>query len=346
VPADLADRIRRRIEESGPIPVAEFVDLALYDPAAGFYASGGQAGRRGDFLTSPEVGPLFGAVISQAVDRWWRELGEPDEFVVAEHGAGPGTLARTVTVAGGACLGAGALQWVMVEPSDEQRRSHPDGDHLRSVSVDDAVGRVDLVLANELFDNLAFAIVVRRSAGWVERRVSLEGNRFALVDGPPTPAPMAAETAVLDVELPVPSAALAWVERQRSLHPNARIVALDYAAPTRELADRAGGWLRAYRQHERIVDWLDSPGTCDITIDLPLEPLAASGARVQPQADFLRHHGIDDLVAEGRRVWEERAAVGGLAALRARSRVVEAEALLDPDGLGGFTVLEWAPAGS
>ena len=95
--ADLADRIRARIEREGPLAVSDVVDAALYDPADGFYAAGGHAGRRGDFLTAPEVGPLFGAVISNAVDAWWVAAGSPARFVVAEHGAGPGTLARTLS---------------------------------------------------------------------------------------------------------------------------------------------------------------------------------------------------------------------------------------------------------
>jgi hypothetical protein len=60
------------------------------------------------------------------------------------------------------------------------------------------------------------------------------------------------------------------------------------------------------------------------------------------QADALRAWGIDDLVADGRRIWNERAHVGDLAAMRARSRVREADALLDPEGLGGFMMLRWS----
>ena len=63
--------------------------------------------------------------------------------------------------------------------------------------------------------------------------------------------------------------------------------------------------------------------------------------RTTTQADFLGVHGIDALVEEGRRVWRERGAVGDLEAVRGRSRVGESEALLDPHGLGSFTVLEW-----
>ena len=53
----------------GPIGFDEFMDVALYDPQVGFYMRGGGAGRRRDFLTSPEVGPLFGAVLARRARR-------------------------------------------------------------------------------------------------------------------------------------------------------------------------------------------------------------------------------------------------------------------------------------
>ena len=61
--AELIDRIRRH----GPVPFSAYVDAALYGPE-GFYTNGGGAGRGRDFLTSPEVGPLFGAVFGRALD--------------------------------------------------------------------------------------------------------------------------------------------------------------------------------------------------------------------------------------------------------------------------------------
>jgi hypothetical protein len=59
------------------------------------------------------------------------------------------------------------------------------------------------------------------------------------------------------------------------------------------------------------------------------------------QADWLRQRGIDDLVAEAREAWIAHAHAPDLAAIAARSRVTEADALLDPDGLGRFRVMEW-----
>ena len=63
-----ADSIRAAIAASqGSIPFSSFMDLALYSEH-GFYSTTGRAGRRGDFITSAEVGPLFGTVLATAID--------------------------------------------------------------------------------------------------------------------------------------------------------------------------------------------------------------------------------------------------------------------------------------
>jgi len=69
--------------EPQPVPFDEFMREALYGEN-GFYTrpDGGHAGRRGDFLTSPEVGPLFGAVIANYLDAEWARLGRPEQFTV------------------------------------------------------------------------------------------------------------------------------------------------------------------------------------------------------------------------------------------------------------------------
>ena len=99
--------MRALLRGLGPLRFDEYVEACLYDPAGGFYASGGAAGRRGDFITSPEVGPLFGAVLARWMDGVWGRLGRPDGFTVVEAGAGHGTLARSVLAAAPACLAGG-----------------------------------------------------------------------------------------------------------------------------------------------------------------------------------------------------------------------------------------------
>ena len=75
--------------------------------------------READFITSPEVGALFGGVLARALDSWWEDLGRPDPYVVVEAGAGRGALARDVLAARPAC--APTLRYVLVERSEHQR---------------------------------------------------------------------------------------------------------------------------------------------------------------------------------------------------------------------------------
>ena len=104
------DALRAEIVRRGPVPFAEVVELALYDERGGFYATGGQAGRRGDFLTSPEVGAALRRGGGEPLDAWWSEAGRPEVWTVVEAGAGPGTLARTVLAASPACSRRAALR--------------------------------------------------------------------------------------------------------------------------------------------------------------------------------------------------------------------------------------------
>jgi len=123
VDAQLAQLIHRE----GPITFDRFMEVALYGEG-GFFASGHGAGRAGrDFVTSPEVGPLFGLCVARALDRLWHALDDPDPFLVIEAGAGNGRLAREVLRAAPACLRA--LRYVLVERSPalraEQRERLP-----------------------------------------------------------------------------------------------------------------------------------------------------------------------------------------------------------------------------
>ena len=315
------------------------MDEALYG-TFGFYSTGGRAGRRGDFLTSPEVGPLFGAVLARWIDAEYERLGRPADFRVVEVGAGPGTLARSVLQAAPHLAG----RYVAVEVSDEQRSLHPAGVESRPTLDEAAI--VGVVIANELLDNLPFRLAVN-DGGWREAHVSVERGG-ALVEVL-APAPAGWDFLPVDAphgaRVPVQEHAAAWVTSAVEAISVGTLLAIDYCtARTAEVAAMPWReWLRTYRGHERGSHYLRDAGAQDITAQVCLDQLPEPDA-VRTQAQFLSRWGIHELVDEGRRVWSDRASRPDLAALRMRSRVREAESLLDPLGLGGFLAMEWRAA--
>jgi len=369
--------IAERIHRNGPIRFGAFVDLALYGPG-GFFTEGGGAGRAGrDFVTSPEVGSLFGVCVARALDAEWVRQQRPDPFVVVEAGAGNGRLARDVLRAEPEC--SGALHYVLVERSARLRteqgsrlplepvadslgpatRGAPDETPVPVEGLGPIVGALDelpalpvdgVVLANELLDNLAFEIVVRTDRGWdevrvgvtddgtfVELRVPATGDLLGWVDGVDAPP---------GTRLPVATEATAWIAAAANALHRGALLLVDYTAPWDELVRRAGGWLRTYAGHARGGGPLTAPGSQDITVDVPVEMVrrAAARAGLEPalettQAAWLAELGIDALVAEGRARWQQGAAAPDLDALAGRSRGPEAAALTDPGGLGAHTVL-------
>jgi SAM-dependent MidA family methyltransferase len=340
---DSAEEIRAAIVAAGgAIPFSEFQRIALFG-AHGFYTrpGGGRAGRRGaSFLTSPEVGPLFGAVLARYLDAAWDELGRPAGFTVVDAGAGPGTLARAILAARPACLAA--ARYIGVELSAAQRTLHPAGIESRADLPERPFGGI--IIANELLDNLPFRLCVFDGA-WREAFVVATNGTFSeVLSAPLDPVPVALPaTPAHGARAPLLAAAVEWVVDARSRLDRGRLLVVDYAEPvTSSLAGRPWReWLRTFRDHGRGDHYLTAPGSQDITVELAIDQFPSPDV-VATQAQFLRRWGIAELVDEGNALWAATAAAPSVRSMAMRSRAVEAAALLDPAGLGAFSALEWS----
>jgi SAM-dependent MidA family methyltransferase len=331
--------LAQRIAARCPLRFDEFAELALYDPDEGFFTTAARAGRRGDFLTAPEVGPLFGAVVARYLDAEWERLGRPDPFTVVDAGAGPGTLARSIVVAEPRCRDA--MRVVLVERSDVQRAAHPDRVDSRASLPSEAFAGV--VIANELLDNLPPRLAQRIDERWWELIVVAQGSGFGLDEMPLDEQPeiVAPEGSII----PLHDGAVRWTDDTLRLIEGGSLLVFDYGVRTTSaLTERNWTqWLRTYRDHGRGTGVLADVGLQDITCEVAFDQLPTP-SELTTQSEWLTAHGVDDLVVEGRRIWHERAAAPDLQALRMRSREIEAAALTDPDGMGNFLVARWEVA--
>lgn len=371
----LPEGLAEALDHLGRLRFDQYMELVLYAPASGFFATSGRAGRRGgDFITSPEVGPTFGAVLARHLDDLWDRLDRPAPFTVIEGGAGRGALAIAVRAAAPQC--APALHWVMVERSASLRAEH--GEHLELVeyrSVTEGPGPwfsslpdmpeepearfTGVVLANELLDNLPFRMLERHDGTWQEVMVSRgdadpqeashPANTSGLLIEELAAVPEIVSTAFDEVVPDAPEGTRApwqpgatkWVTDAIASLRSGEVLVFDYAATTASLAARPQQeWLRTYRSHSRGVAPLEMPGSQDITVEVAIDQLPPPDD-VTDQADWLRANGVEELVVDAARRWEERAGVGDLEAVRARSVATEVAAITDPAGLGAFKVLTW-----
>ena len=324
----------------GAISFEQFMGLALYGEG-GFYQDGGKAGRRGDFITSPEVGPLFAAVVARYLDNCWNELGCPESFDVVEVGAGPGTLARGIFDAQPQCLSA--MKYVAVEISESQRAMHPDFVESAEEFPDRMIQGV--VLANELLDNLPFKLFVFDGT-WKEAFVGLgDGGRFVEVLRTSINIPeVLPKSAPLGSRAPIQVAATRWMLNVSQKLSRGKVLVFDYCSEsTREIAVSPWReWLRTYKNHERGEHYLLEPGSQDITSQVMIDQLmeAVPGLSVTKQSDWLQHWGIPELVSEGEKYWEQHKSSPDVLAMKMRSRANEALAITDISGIGAYSVLE------
>ena len=324
----------------GAISFEQYMGLALYG-AGGFYQDGGKAGRRGDFITSPEVGPLFAAVVARYLDNCWNELGCPESYDVVEVGAGPGTLARGIFDAQPKCLSA--MRYVAVEISESQRAMHPN--FVESVESFPDRSIQGVILANELLDNLPFKLFVYDGA-WKEAFVaSGDDGKFVEVLRHVEEVPeVLPKSAPLGSRAPIQFAASQWMLDVIQKLSRGKVLVFDYCSQsTSEIAlSPWREWLRTYKDHERGVHYLLDPGSQDITSQVIVDQLmvAIPELAVSKQSEWLQLWGIQGLVDEGASYWEQHKSSPDRYAMKMLSRTNEVKIVSDVAGLGAFLVLE------
>jgi SAM-dependent MidA family methyltransferase len=310
----LAALIAAEIEQAGGwISFARYMEMALYAPGLGYYSGGARKfGPAGDFVTAPELSPLFAQTLAAQV--------EPVLAASAPHileaGAGSGALAVGLLRE---LERRGALpeRYEILELSGELRARQQDTLARGAPQLAGRVAWLDTlpdtfsgaVVGNELLDALPVNIFAWREDGIFERGVALADGGFAWRERPATGALLAVAQGLTFVSPPYVSeinlAARAWVTEWGRILRQGALLLIDYGFPQREYyhPQRAEGTLMCHYRHHAHGDPFWLPGLNDITAHVDFTAIAEAGHDAgldvlgyTSQAQFLLNCGLAQLL--------------------------------------------------
>jgi SAM-dependent MidA family methyltransferase len=314
----VAAHIREAIAHAGGwITFARYMDLALYAPGLGYYAAGAtKLGTAGDFVTAPELTPLFGAALSTQVALI---LAATERREIVELGGGSGRLAADLLNAL-AAHGTLPSRYAILEPSPDLRERQ-----LATIGREAAThgARVEwlgalpatidgAVIANEVLDALPAHLIARSDGEWLEQGVVWDGARNAFSWRASAAAARLAATAARrfpaagDYLSEINPAAEALVEDIGRRIVRGAALFIDYGFPATELyhPQRNRGTLMCHYRHRVHEDPFAWPGLTDITTHVDFTAMAEAGERAgldvagfAAQAPFLMGCGILDALA-------------------------------------------------
>ncbi len=309
----LKEKIARRIRAEGPLSVAAYMAMALYDPEDGYYATRRPIGAGGDFITAPEISQIFGELIGVWCALTWQAMGRPDPVILAELGPGSGVLAADLLRAADALPEfRRALRLHLVEVSPilraEQQRRLGMTDAVWLTRLEELPEGPLLVVANEFLDALPIRQLVRGPHEWAERMVTLDSeDRLVFADGPENPAmsllvpPVLRQSAPPGAVFEICPAALnlaTTLGARLGRNPGAALF-IDYGRAASDI----GGSLRAVSGHSP-ADPLAAPGGADLSADVDFaafaEAASVTGIDIYgpvPQGRFLRALGAEARLA-------------------------------------------------
>lgn len=283
----LLHHIQEAIQQAGGwLSFSRYMELALYAPGLGYYAAGAaKFGPGGDFVTAPEISPLFGRTLARVVAEVLRQTGGD----ILELGAGSGRLAVDVLLELEQlqCL---PQRYLILELSPELRRRQHDllaaeapGLLARTRWLDELPqGLRGVILGNEVLDALPVHLLHWTADGVQERGVVWRGGALAWADGAMTSDALAHAAARLPVTTPYLSevnlAAPALMASLAACLEQGLVLLADYGFKQAEYyhPQRHTGTLRVHYRHHSLDDPFFLPGLADITAHVDFSAVAAA----------------------------------------------------------------------
>ena len=305
----------------GEISFAEYMHHALYAPGLGYYSAGAtKFGAAGDFITAPEISPVFGQVLARQCAGVLDQVESPS---ILEFGAGSGKLAADI-LAQLAEIGTLPVSYKILEVSADLRQRQQE---FLNSAIPELAGRVSwldrlpdkhagVIIANEVLDALPVERFVRRGDNILQLCVAVKDGAFVFTERDAPDALLAAVDAVEkglgqrladDYVTDICTAAPQWVRDLAGTLVRGAAFLFDYGVSRRDYyaPERSGGWLRCHFRHHAHNDPLVLPGIQDITAWVDFTHVAEAAieggldvAGFVSQSQFLLGGGLDEVLAD------------------------------------------------
>ena len=339
MPPNLPAELARIFATESPMTFARYMELALYHPEFGYYASAPKIGKKGDYFTAPTVHPVFGAAVAKQILEIWEALGRPKDFTILEAGAGEGYLALDILrylALKGKEFSYGILEPFPANRTRQRQTLQGLAEKVKWFeSWEEVPPFTGVFLSNELFDSFPVHLIEKTAEDLREVYVVFGKGRFVEALGG------LSKPEILERVLPY---ANYWPEGYRTevclayrgfLKEIAKrlvkgvVITFDYGYSRADLyhPDREWGTLLCFREHQVLENPYLFPGKCDLTAHVDFTALKEIGETFglyplgfTTQAAFLVGLGVEGLLQE----------IG-----RTAPRDIEAlKLLLLPQGLG------------
>lgn len=320
--ARLQALMRKEISaHGGQINFARYMELALYAPGLGYYSAGARKiGVHGDFITAPEISPLFARCIARQCAQVLRELRSAE---ILEVGAGSGIMACDILRELEALQALPAHYFILELSAELRERQYATLNRevpelLERVSWLDELppaGWRGVIVANELLDAMPAHRFCMADHGLSELYVGWQDNKFTWRSGPVSDPLLEQNITAINAELcdyygagmqlgyqsEINLTAAGWLHSIANLLEAGLLLIIDYGLPRREYyhPERATGTLMCHYQHRAHADPLVLVGLQDITTHIDFTALAEAGAAgglsvagYTTQASFLLACGI------------------------------------------------------
>ncbi|MDR3449058.1 MAG: SAM-dependent methyltransferase [Alphaproteobacteria bacterium] len=295
------------IAKQGAISLAAFMELALQHPEYGYYRVREPIGRKGDFVTAPEVSQMFGEMVGVWCAESWRGFGKPDPFALIELGPGRGTMMQDIMRATANVGGFHAAKQLYLLDSDRALRAAQEeklgGDAPHYIDAIAALPPLpSLIVANEFFDALPVRQFEKTFRGWAEHMVTVANGELVMTQRPLEEAELVLIPAAMrDVNpgvifeiSPKAQNIMRDLAKHLAAHKGAMLI-VDYGYT----AASGDASVQAVSSHAS-VSIFERPGEVDLTAHVDFAVLgqaaSAAGAEASPvitQGEFLKNLGIE-----------------------------------------------------